>query len=116
MKTIISICVVFLWGVAPQIACFMPDQALTQPEMDCCKEMVTDCGNPSMNHSCCRTVVRTDIGITAEASRFIPRMDSTTNTLTIFASVLPIGFSETFIHESHAPPPEFGVPFQVLRI
>src|ERR1700757_1465436 len=54
-----------LCGLAPQIACFMPDQPLTQPEMDCCAKLANDCGQ--MNMSCCRPVVRTDVGIAAKA-------------------------------------------------
>ena len=48
------------WGVAPQLACFMPEQA-TQAEMDCCEKMAGECGQTQMTHECCRPEVRTEI-------------------------------------------------------
>jgi len=117
MKTAIALFVVLLWGVAPQLACLMPDQALTPPEMDCCKEMASDCGNPSMTHACCRTVIRTDIGVTAQSTRSVmPQLESAASAVTAFAPVAQFGSGEVFIHDSHAPPPEFEVPSQILRI
>jgi hypothetical protein len=52
---------ILVFGLAPQIACFLPDQPLTQAEMDCCLKMANDCA--PMNMSCCRTVVRDDVGV-----------------------------------------------------
>src|SRR5215471_4643586 len=59
---------VMMWAVAPQLACFLPEQTPTQSEMDCCKGMAGDC-NPTMSRECCQTLARTEVGIAAKVPR-----------------------------------------------
>src|SRR5262245_40808353 len=61
-----------LWAVAPQLACFMPGEVLTEAEHECCKEMLDACGGTNMTHDCCRTVIRADVGIVAKSIRSAP--------------------------------------------
>ena len=55
-------------GLAPQLACFMPDESATQSDMDCCKEMIGACTAPNMSHECCQTVAPAQVGLTAKAA------------------------------------------------
>src|SRR5262245_34600985 len=81
--------VVMAWGLAPQLACFMPDPMLAPAEIDCCKKMTNDCSAPSMSHACCRAVTRTDVGIATKALRnVIPQLDSTGTVTDILPSPL----------------------------
>jgi hypothetical protein len=45
--------VLLAWGLAPQIACLMPEQMATQSEMDCCEGVATDCSAANMSQTCC---------------------------------------------------------------
>ena len=108
---------VLAWGLAPQLACFMPDQALTPAEMDCCKEMAADCGTANMTHACCKTVVRTDPGVAAKVVRHdLPQLavaDQTPNIVAEFSASFDTQLSR---QTDHAPPDEAGGSSLVLRI
>jgi hypothetical protein len=95
----------------------MPDQMLTKAEHDCCQQMAQDCGAPNMPHACCRTVVRTDVGITAKVARgILPPIDAPADTMG-FVLVVPAHSHPEFpVRYDHAPPPEFRVSSSVLRI
>jgi hypothetical protein len=45
---------VFMWAAAPALAC-LPNAAMTQAEMACCKKMAGDCHMGAGDHSCCKT-------------------------------------------------------------
>src|SRR5256885_1344153 len=92
--------VVLVWGLGPQIACFIPDQPLTPHEMDCCEKMAGECGR--MDMSCCRTVIRTDVpGITAKAFRNImPHVDIAPRPVDVATVVPPSGFAEFSIRNN----------------
>lgn len=97
--------VVLVWGIAPQVACFMPEQALTQDEMDCCQKMANDCGQ--MNMTCCRTVTpRHIVGVTAKPiQKLLPHAEFATNPLSaavVIPRVLPFSSAT---QNDHAPPP-----------
>ena len=109
--------IVMAWGLAPQIACFMPEQMLTQPERDCCKEMSSDCGGANMSHACCRTVVRTDVGITAKTVRIVtPHFDVAERMIDAASSIFLTPSRELSAGNGHAPPHDPGVSSLVLRI
>jgi len=97
--------VVVVWGLAPQIACFMPDQSLTQAEMDCCQHKADDCGQ--MNMTCCRTTTPThNVGITAKPVRNpLPQVHMASAPVGIPAVTPPAGFVRSTIANDHAPPP-----------
>jgi len=105
------------WEMAPQLACFMPDQALTKPEMDCCEEMASDCSSANMSNACCQTVVRTDVGIAAKVVRnLMPKFDVAERAADI-SIALPLRLSrELSIHNNHAPPSEALASSVILRI
>src|ERR1700741_2302286 len=65
---VLVLTVTVVCGLAPQIACFLPDQLLTQDERDCCEKMASDCGG-QMDMSCRQTVVHIDVGVTAKSIR-----------------------------------------------
>jgi hypothetical protein len=109
--------VLLAWGLAPQLACLMPDQALTPAEMDCCKEMAADCSAANMSHACCTTVIRTDLGIAAKVVRpDVPQLAVADRTPNIAAA-----FSTSFDRQispqtGHAPPDKAGESSLILRI
>jgi hypothetical protein len=45
---------VFTWTAVPALAC-LPNAAMTQAEMACCKKMAGDCHMGAGEHSCCKT-------------------------------------------------------------
>ena len=47
---------VFMWTAVPALAC-LPNAAMTQAEMACCKKMAGDCRMGAGEHSCCKTKV-----------------------------------------------------------
>lgn len=107
--------VTLLCGFAPQVACFLPDQALTQPEMDCCQKLANDCGQ--MNMSCCQTVVRPDLGIAAKVvSQLIPHLDSAARDFNLFNAMPAISIAGDSTRNDHAPPLDVGSSRLILRI
>jgi hypothetical protein len=109
--------VVMALGLAPQLACFMPENTATEAERDCCEKMANDCGGTNMSHECCRTAVRSDVGIATKVVRNVmPHFDVAARTAQT-GSVLCLTFSPQFLIEtSHAPPGKAGVSFLTLRI
>jgi hypothetical protein len=108
--------VTLAWGLVPQIVCFMPDQPLTQREMDCCEKIENNCGQ--MDMSCCRTTVRTDVlGVMAKAVRnAVPHGDIAAKPVGI-ASILPTTtFTYVAVRNDHAPPRDVGGSSLILRI
>jgi hypothetical protein len=106
--------VLLAWGLAPQLACLMPEQSATQSEMDCCKRMAADCSAANMSQTCCQTAVRTDIGIVAKTSRNMVPLCVASNAIVILPS-LSASFDPPALKPSgHAPPP--GGSSLILRI
>ena len=105
------------WGVAPQIACFMPDQTLSQQEKDCCNEMASDCGGSNMTHECCRTVVRTDTGIAAKVLRHaLPDSVLTNIGIPVVRPMSLDGSRQLATRNNHAPPHDREALSSILRI
>jgi hypothetical protein len=111
------ITVVVAWALVPQLACFMPDQARTKSEMDCCEGMTSvDCNSANM-HDCCQTVVRTNFSVAVKiASNVIPPVDAANTWTAILAALAHDGFREVSLQDSHAPPPDPVVSSSILRI
>lgn len=107
--------VAMVWALVPQLACFMPDPALTPPEMDCCKEMVNDCGT-NMSHECCRTPGPTDVGIVAKATRVKALHLAEAVMLHVESSPLRTPSRGLSVQHTHAPPHDAGASPLVLRI
>jgi hypothetical protein len=103
-------------GLAPQIACLLPDEPLTSSEMDCCAKLATDCGQ--MNMSCCRMVVRTDAGITAKAIANLvpPHVSMTARPATVTSTETTTVVVNASVRNDHAPPYDFGASSTILRI
>jgi hypothetical protein len=109
--------VTLAWAIAPQVACFVPDQTLTKSEMDCCERMANDCGGANMNHACCRPVIRTDVGIAAKLVRdFMPQLHVAESTADFSAEPSHSGSQALPFENNHAPPPEPVVSSSILRI
>ena len=113
---VLVVTVTLIWGLAPQLACFMPDQALTQHEMDCCEQMAGTCSQTDM--SCCRPVVRTDVpGLAARPVRNIgPDVHIAPRPVSIAGTVPANVLAEFPIQNDHAPPPDVGSFSLILRI
>jgi len=108
--------VVIVWGLAPQIACLLPDRHLTQDEMDCCEKMSGECGRMEM--SCCKTVVRTDVpSILAKTVRNMAlHTEITPKPVNITFGLTLALFADFAIRSEHAPPPDVGTSSLILRI
>jgi hypothetical protein len=101
--------------LAPQIACFMPDQPLTPHEMDCCAKLTKDCGQTNM--SCCPTPVRNDAGvITKPVQDLLPHVHAALVPVGITSAMMATNAANTPVPSDHAPPPDIGVSSPVLRI
>ena len=50
--------VAVLWALTPSVACFLPTNAMTAAELECCHKMAYQCGSSTMasSHTCCRTL------------------------------------------------------------
>jgi hypothetical protein len=109
--------VVMAWGLGPQLACFMPENMLTEAERDCCEKMASECGGTNMSHECCRTVVRSDVGIATKVVRSVmPHFDVAAR-MPQTVAILCQTFSPQFLIENgHAPPGQAEVTFLTLRI
>jgi hypothetical protein len=109
--------IVLAWGLLPQVACFMPDHAVTPAEMDCCKGMSSDCSGANMAHACCQTVIRPIVGVAAKVLRTLepPAIvaEPTVNTATALPQNSALEF--LLIH-SHAPPADPTISALILRI
>ena len=109
--------VAMVWALAPQLACFMPDQMFTEPEKECCKQMANSCGGANMSHECCRSAVRIDVGTATKAVRHVaPQFEVTERTIDIAASLLLAGSRRLSVQNNHAPPHDPEASSLILRI
>jgi hypothetical protein len=93
------------WGLAPQLACLMPDQTMTQSDMDCCKGVSGDCSAANMSHPCCQTVVRTDVGVAAKVvNHAAPRLGIAAATTSVVD--LPFSFDRQLSGRTDQAPPD----------
>jgi hypothetical protein len=113
---VLILTMVVVWGLIPQIACFMPDQSPTQAEMDCCQKKAPDCGE--MNMTCCRTVGPAQIvGINAKPVRNpMPDVDVASAPVSIAVVSLPAALTGSAIPNDHAPPYDSAASSLILRI
>jgi hypothetical protein len=114
----LAVAVILAWGFVPQLACFVPEQMLTQAEQDCCAKMAAECGGTmTMSHACCRAVVRPDAGIVTKATRDVmPRVDVAEIWAEAVPVLLPDVSRDTVRQTDHAPPGALTVSSLVLRI
>ena len=107
---------VIVWGLAPQLACFMPEHSQTEAEKDCCEKMASDCHGTSMSQ-CCQTSVRTDVAIAGKTIRsLMPHSDVVFRTADV-VTISCFTFSSRFLTErDQSPPDKPGVFFLTLRI
>ena len=112
----LALSVAMVWALVPQLACFMPDPALTPAEMDCCQKMANECGGMNMSHECCRPQARADVGIVAQSARIkVPHLaDAVMLHIEPFRPLMVS--SGLFVRETHAPPPDPVSPPLALRI
>src|SRR5262249_35224504 len=107
---------VLMWAVAPQLACFVPEQTPTQSEMDCCKGMAGDC-NSTMSGACCRTVVQAEVGIATKVIRHFEPVAQIANVTTAVVPVSLSGSSRQLSNLSdNLPPDKPDDSFLILRI
>jgi len=108
---------VMAWGIAPQLACLMPDQTLTPAEMDCCKGMAGDCSSSNMSQACCQTTVRTEVVIAAKVVRHVmPRLDVAAATTNINPDLFFAFDGQPPRQTDPVPPDSPGNSSPVLRI
>ena len=113
---ILVLSVAMLWAVVPQIACFMPDEMLTDVEKECCKQMANECGGTNMSHECCANPVRIDVGTAAKAIRHAAPQFQVAGILNIATTpALPAG-SRLPAQDSQAPPHNSDISPLILRI
>jgi hypothetical protein len=55
-RSVFAFGLVVLWMAMPALAC-LPNAAMTQAEMECCKKMAGDCHMGAAQHPCCKTTV-----------------------------------------------------------
>jgi len=105
-------------GLAPQLACFMPDESVSQSDMDCCKEMIGACTAPNMSHECCQTMGPAQVGLTAKAAYDVmPRSTLVRATFEIAPESLVRSDRQPAWFEDPGPPHKHGhSSFVVLRI
>lgn len=53
-RSMFVVVIVFTWTAVPALAC-LPNAAMTQAEMACCKKTAGDCHMGAGEHSCCKT-------------------------------------------------------------
>jgi hypothetical protein len=105
-------------GLAPQLACFMPSESLSQSDMECCKEMIFACAAPNMSHECCQTLAPAPVGLTEKASYDVmPRSTLVGATVEIARELLVRFDRQRAWFEDPGPPHQHGdSSFVVLRI
>jgi len=107
---------VIIWAVAPQLACFVPEQTPTQSAMDCCKGMAGDC-NPTMSQECCQILARAEIGIVAKVIRhFEPPAQIANVTTDVVPFSLPVSHRQLSNLSDDAPPGKPDGSSLILRI
>jgi hypothetical protein len=111
----LALTAILVSGLAPQIACFMQDGPMAQPEMDCCAKLTKDCGQ--MNMSCCPTPVRNDAGvITKPVQDLLPHVHAVLVPVGIAGALLTKNATHTPVRNNHAPPHDSEASSLVLRI
>ena len=110
--------IVVAWGFVPQLACFLPEPMLTEAERDCCEKMAGECGGTNMIHACCRTVVRTDVGIASKEVRNVMLQFAAAGEAPDDIVPAPLfSFSrELSLEGDHAPPDKPSGSSLILRI
>jgi len=108
--------VAMVWGLLPQLACFMPDSTPTPAEMECCKEMMNDCSGMNMSHDCCRTPPHTDVGIIAKATRVSALHIAEAVMFHVESFPLPTSSSRLPAQDADSPPHDYAASLLVLRI
>jgi hypothetical protein len=117
---VLSLTLIILWVLIPQVVCFLPNEQMTEMEMECCKHMAADCGQANMQeHKCCTGVVKPDAAIVTAVHR----------TLLPHTAVAPpyiseaINFSRVIAETAaivgrniHPPPGDPNASLVVLRI
>jgi hypothetical protein len=104
-------------GTGPQLACFMPDQTVTQADMDCCKEMIGACAAPDMSHGCCQVTAPTELALAAQAAQqVIPRLELADSTADIAPDILSWIDGTPSSNTNHAPPDKHRESLVILRI
>jgi len=108
-----------LWAALPHLACLVPAASVTQADEDCCLQMGIDCPHskqPAIDE-CCTHIVRSDVAMTAKASRIIVPDMATATIATYELPVLPLlPAPRTFVVPNfHAPPPNLSAVLN-LRI
>jgi len=109
--TVVAIC-----GLVSQIACFVPDQPLTESEMACCEQMANDCG--AMDMSCCRTVPHIDAAVAAKSIRGpMPDVNAAAKLLSTSAEMPAAILADASLRNEHARPVlDAGASSLILRI
>ena len=102
-------------GVAPQLACFMPDQTATQSDMDCCKEMIGACTAPNMSHECCQVAAPTVLGLAAKTVHHVALRFHVVEVTTDVASDLRFRLDNPFSRYSDPAPPDKHGEFSLIR-
>ena len=108
--------VAMVWGLVPQLACFMPDPAAMPAEMECCKEMMNDCSGMNMSHDCCRTPPHADLGIIAKATRASALHIAEAVMFHVESSSVPTSSQRLSVRDTHSPPHDYEASLLVLRI
>ena len=108
--------VAMIWGLVPQLACFMPDPTPTPAEMECCKEMMNDCSGMNMSHDCCRTPPHTDVGIIVKALRVSALHMAEAVVFNVESFSVPASSRRLSVQDPHSPPHDYEPSLLVLRI
>jgi hypothetical protein len=58
---IIIVCLLLTSLIAPSMLCLIPGAELTPAEMECCRQMTTDCSDIQLVRSCCCTLEPSDV-------------------------------------------------------
>ena len=94
--------------LAPQIACFMQDEPMTQHEMDCCAKLTNDCGQQT-DMTCCPAPVRTDAGVIGKPVQDLkPHIHDVLVPVGFAGAVLANNATNTPVPNDHAPPHDAG--------
>jgi hypothetical protein len=104
-------------GAGPQLACFMPGQPVTQADMDCCKEVISDCNAGNMSHGCCYISAPTNAGLAAKAVQHLMPRFKVAGSLADLTPDLPFQPDNRLSrYADHAPPDKHNQASPILRI
>jgi hypothetical protein len=109
-----------LWALMPQLACFFPEEMLTESESECCRQMASDCDEANMpQHDCCRTLVQPNVATSAKALRDLnPHFEVLATVIAFETPSLPLfdDVAAGSVRNIHAPPDDSYALSLVLRI